>query len=54
MKVLKRNAVIVTVMLFVSVAVYLNWSYNQGGETGDVAGVTEDTTSVSAAVTCPP
>lgn len=49
MKVLKRNAVIVTVMLFVSVAVYLNWSYNQSGETGDVAGVTEDTTSVSAA-----
>jgi len=30
MKVFKRNAVIVTVLLFVAVAVYLNWSYNRG------------------------
>lgn len=30
MKVLKRNAVILTVLLFVCVAVYLNWSYNRG------------------------
>lgn len=30
MKVLKRNAVILTVLLFVCVAVYLNWSYNKG------------------------
>jgi len=30
MKVFKRNAVILTVLLFVAVAVYLNWSYNRG------------------------
>ena len=30
MKVFKRNAVIITVLLFVAVAVYLNWSYNRG------------------------
>lgn len=30
MKVFKRNAVILTVLLFVCVAVYLNWSYNRG------------------------
>lgn len=30
MKVFKRNAVIITVLLFVCVAVYLNWSYNRG------------------------
>jgi len=30
MKVFKRNAVIVTVVLFVAVAVFLNWSYNRG------------------------
>ena len=29
MKVFKRNAVIVTVLIFVCVAVYLNWSYAQ-------------------------
>ena len=29
MKVFKRNAVIITVLLFVAVAVYLNWSYNR-------------------------
>ncbi|MCL2843060.1 MAG: SpoIIIAH-like family protein [Oscillospiraceae bacterium] len=30
MKVFKRNAVIITVLLFVAVAVFLNWSYNRG------------------------
>jgi len=30
MKSFKRNAVIITVLLFVGVAVYLNWSYNRG------------------------
>lgn len=29
MKVFKRNVVIITVLLFVCAAVYLNWSYNQ-------------------------
>lgn len=49
MKVFKRNAVIITVLLFVCVAVYLNWSYNRGQElsadaeiTGDSAAVTDD------------
>ena len=30
MKVFKRNMVIITVLMFVCVAVYLNWSYNRG------------------------
>jgi len=29
-RIFKRNAVIITVLLFVAVAVYLNWSYNRG------------------------
>ena len=33
MKIFKRNAVIITVILFVAVAAYLNWSY---GKTGDL------------------
>ena len=32
MKTWKRNAVIATVLLFVCVGVYLNWSYNQKDE----------------------
>ncbi len=32
MKKIKRNAVIVTVVLFVCAAVYLNWSYGKNGE----------------------
>jgi len=32
MKVLKRNIVVITVLLFVCAAVYLNWSYNNGRE----------------------
>lgn len=32
MKNLKRNAVIITVLLFVCVAAYLNWSYNKNAE----------------------
>ena len=46
MKVLKRNAVIVTVLLFVSVAVYLNWSYNQDAETGEITVTSDDAASV--------
>ena len=41
MKVWKRNAVVVAIVLFVGVAVYLNWSYNNqsAGETeGDDGG----------------
>jgi len=32
MNIWKRNAVIATVVLFVSVAVFLNWSYGRGGD----------------------
>lgn len=35
MKAFKRNAVIITVLLFVAVAVYLNWSYSRGEETAE-------------------
>jgi len=43
MKVFKRNAVIITVLLFVAVAVYLNWSYNRGQELSVDAKVTDAT-----------
>lgn len=36
MKTWKRNAVIATVLLFVCVGVYLNWSYNQKQELPDL------------------
>ena len=29
MKILRRNAIIITVILFVCAAVYLNWAYNR-------------------------
>lgn len=29
MKILRRNAIIITVMLFIGVAIYLNWAYNR-------------------------
>jgi stage III sporulation protein AH len=32
MNIWKRNAVLATVVLFISVAVFLNWSYNRGGD----------------------
>ncbi|MDL2273613.1 SpoIIIAH-like family protein [Oscillospiraceae bacterium OttesenSCG-928-G22] len=35
MKIWKKNAVVATVMLFVCVAVYLNWSYNRGNDLND-------------------
>lgn len=38
MKTIKRNAVIVTVMLFICAAVYLNWSYNNKVEQAGKAG----------------
>ena len=40
MKTFKRNAVILTVVLFVCVAAYLNWSYNRGIDETDVAAPT--------------
>ena len=48
MKAVKRNAVILTVMLFICAAVYLNWSYNKrveeaaGLEAGDPSGEEKD------------
>ena len=38
MKIFKRNAVIITVLMFVCVAVYLNWSYNNRETVDPVAG----------------
>ncbi len=38
MKSFKRNAVILTVLLFVCAAVYLNWTYGQRGEEAALAG----------------
>lgn len=39
MKLWKRNAVVAAIVLFVCVAVYLNWSYNQeSADTGKVLG----------------
>ncbi len=41
MKTVKRNAVIVTVLLFACAAVYLNWSYNREVEDASEAGSAE-------------
>jgi stage III sporulation protein AH len=38
MKTFKRNAVIITVVAFVCVAAYLNWSYNRGNSRNDEDG----------------
>ena len=38
MKTFKRNAVIITVLLFVCAAVYLNWSYNEKVDDAQTAG----------------
>lgn len=44
MKLWKRNAVVAAIVLFVCVAVYLNWSYDQGQS---VSGVGSATTNVT-------
>ena len=48
MKLFKRNAIILTVVMFLCVAVYLNWSYNRShsdeGELGAVDASFEDET----------
>jgi stage III sporulation protein AH len=36
-KTFKRNAVIITVLLFVCVAAYLNWSYNKNSDNSETA-----------------
>lgn len=40
MKTFKRNAVIITVLLFVCVAAYLNWSYNKNSDNTETAAET--------------
>ena len=46
MKTFKRNAVIITVMLFVCAAVYLNWSYNRNVEEAAKAGTDGDVSAL--------
>ena len=41
MKVWKRNAVIVAVVLFVGAAVYLNWTYQESEDAGKTLGQAE-------------
>ena len=41
MKVWKRNAVIVAVVLFVGAAVYLNWTYQDSADAGKTLGQAE-------------
>ena len=40
MKVWKRNAVVVEILLFVCAAIYLNWSYQKEGDAAEEAGKT--------------
>ncbi len=49
MKTFKRNAVIITVLLFVCVAAYLNWSYNK--KDNDSEAIAEVSPQTSAAPT---
>lgn len=49
MKHLKRNIVIVTVLVFVCAAVYLNWSYNQTWGEADEAMVEAEDSAMAAA-----
>ncbi len=49
MKTFKRNAVIITVLLFVCVAAYLNWSYNK--KDADSETIAETSPKTSAAPT---
>lgn len=50
MKIWKRNAVVATIVLFVCVAVYLNWSYGRGQEAGELVSAKE---TLSAVTTTP-
>ena len=43
MKVFKRNAVIITVLLFVGAAVYLNWAYGRQQEDSQVSAGSQNT-----------
>ena len=51
MKLFKRNMVVLTVLMFVCVAVYLNWSYSRGDKNSDtVIYESEQTAQEMAAV----
>ena len=51
MKLFKRNMVVLTVLMFVCVAVYLNWSYSRGDKSSDtVIYESEQTAKEMAAV----
>jgi len=51
MKLFKRNMVVLTVLMFVCVAVYLNWSYSRGDKNSDtVIYESEETAREMAAV----
>lgn len=49
MKVFKRNVVIITVLLFVCAAAYLNWSYNRKEEEAGAADAMQGTAAETAA-----
>ena len=42
MKILRRNAIIITVILFVCAAVYLNWAYNRQEAQLDISSIRVD------------
>lgn len=48
MKIIKRNAIILAAILFVCVAVYLNWAYNRQEENLSEPGARETVNAVSA------
>lgn len=48
MKIFKRNAIILTMIVFVCAAVYLNWAYNRSGKTSSVSTGTGTNQSAAA------
>lgn len=51
MRIWKRNMVVVTIVLFVCVAVYLNWSYGRSQETGEMVSAKETVMASETALT---
>lgn len=47
MKAFKRNAIIVSVLVFVCAAVYLNWQYNKNGEKAEELGTAAKTETMA-------
>jgi len=48
MKLFKRNMVVLTVLMFVCVAVYLNWSYGRGKDNAEPLSVDKESTAESS------